>query len=177
MFLLHVMMLLIQGGIRDFLPRRCRCDWQRAIGARYLRQNWKRLAFAYRNKTYIFREREIPAFDWSKFQSDWHNGWETDLEEKRAKFLSPNSLRQLWTNVYQITSSEKMDFPAFEWNQFQIHTTNIWDALLGNVSRTDQWMCEISTSDAIMVAIKGAADLPQTSNSICSPNRWVSFTG
>ena len=127
------------------------------------------LAFAYRNRTYIIREREISAFEWSKFQSDWHNGWETDLEEKRAKFSSPNSRRQLWTNVYQITSFEKTDFPAFEWNQFQIHTTNIWDSLLGNVSRTDRRMCEISTSDAIMVAIEGAADLPQTSNSIRSP--------
>ena len=43
------------------------------------------LAFAYRNITYIIREREISTFDWSKFQSDWRNGWETDLEEKRAK--------------------------------------------------------------------------------------------
>ena len=104
---------------------------------------------------------------------------ETDLEEKQAKFLSPNSLRQLWTNVYQITSFEKTDFPAFEWNQFQIHTTNIWDARLGNVSRTDRRMYEISTSaDAITVAIEGAADLPQTSNSIRSPNGWVKcFTG
>ena len=32
------------------------------------------LAFAYRNRTYIIREREISDFDWSKFQSDWRNG-------------------------------------------------------------------------------------------------------
>ena len=30
MFLLHVTMLLIQGGIRDFLPHRCRCERQSA---------------------------------------------------------------------------------------------------------------------------------------------------
>ena len=58
------------------------------------------LAFAYRNRTYIIRERKISAFDWSKFQSDWRNGWETDLEEKLAKFFSPNSLRQLWTKMF-----------------------------------------------------------------------------
>ena len=102
------------------------------------------LAFAYRNRTYIITERKITAFEWSQFQSNWHNGWDIDLEEKWAKFLNPNSLRQLRTNVYEITSFEKMYFPAFEWNQFQIHTPNIWDALLGNVSRTDQQMCKIS---------------------------------
>ena len=34
------------------------------------------------------------AFEWSKFQSHWHNGWETDLEETRTMVFSLNSLRQ-----------------------------------------------------------------------------------
>ena len=129
------------------------------------------LIFAYRNRTHIIRERKISAFDWSKFQSDCRNGWETNVEEKRAMFLSPNSLSQLWTNVYEITSFEKTDFPACEWNQ--IHTTNIWDTLLGNVSRTDRGMCEVSASDAIIVAIEGVAPLATDFEFDTLSNPWV----
>ena len=163
-------MFLLPRWYQRFLPRRCRCDRNKVPSAQLKVLG---LIFAYRSRTYTIRERKFSAFDWSKFQSDCRNGWETDVEEKRAKFLSPNSLSQFWTNVYEITSFEKTDFPAFEWNQFQIHTTNIWDTLLGNVSRTDRGMCEVSASNVIIEAIEGVAPLATDFEFDTLSNRWV----